>query len=117
MHCIPWGEAASTEVQLVPDESGVRFTSSLGQQPVSTIYTKRVLTCPLHVRSKEPVEVRCVRAMQLQNLTPFTSVSAEDGIDSCNPVSADLSGQYVLLIGKDDQHPTPNISCLVLVLR
>lgn len=55
--------------------------------------------------------------MQLQNLIPFTSVSAEDGIDSCNPVSADLSGQYVLLIGKDDQHPTPNISCLVLVLR
>lgn len=29
-YCIPWGEAASTDVELVPDESGVRFTRSLG---------------------------------------------------------------------------------------
>ena len=27
LHCIPWGEAASTDVQLVPDESGIRFAS------------------------------------------------------------------------------------------
>ena len=26
LHCIPWGEAASTDVWLLPDESGARFT-------------------------------------------------------------------------------------------
>ena len=39
-----------------------------------------------------------------KNLIPFASVSAEDKIETCNPASADLSGLYLLLLDKDDQH-------------
>ena len=93
LHCIPWGEAASTDVELVPDESGVRFTRSLGPQPVSTYSTKRVLTCPYmsDLRNGQSEMLPSSGAVQLQNLIPFASVSAEDSIDLCNPVSADPS--------------------------
>lgn len=77
----------STDVQLVPDESGARFSRSLIQQPVSTFSTKRVLTCP-HMSDLENGQSEMLpsfRAVQFQNLIPLASVSAEDGVDLCIP--------------------------------
>lgn len=93
MHCIPWGEAVSTDVWLVPDESGACFTK-FGTEARFDISHQRVLICPYMSdleNNGQAVKVRCFRAAQLRNLIPFASVSAEDSIESCSLVSADLS--------------------------
>lgn len=56
VHCIPWGKAASTDVFAGAERIACSFSPRLGQQPISTFSTKRVLTCPymddLNKRSK-----------------------------------------------------------------
>ena len=73
---------------LVPVESRVRFTQS-GTAVRFDISCQAGSYMYLHFRSGNDRE-RCFPAVQLRNLIPFASVSAENRIDSCIAVSADL---------------------------
>ncbi len=86
LHCIPWGEAASTDIELVPDESGVRFSQFGKISPVSTLSTKRVLTCP-YMSDLKKGQSEMLQGCTITKPRASASVSA----DSCNPMSADLS--------------------------